>query len=81
MSNGLVFWLRRESDELGDIANRTITIDKLIEELKLAKDTIGGDTKIFIGDESNFIGDENNNVYGGITLMRITREEYEAYED
>ena len=74
MNNGLVFWLRREAYELGDIASKTITVDKLIEELKLAKDTLGGDTKIFLGDESD-------NVYGKITLMRITREQYEQYED
>ena len=74
MNNGLVFWLRRESDELGDIANRTITVDKLIGELKLAKDTLGGDTKIFISDV-------NNNAYGRITLMRITREEYEEEDE
>lgn len=73
-NNALVFYLRREAYDIGDIADKTITVDKLIEELKLAKDTLGGDTKIFLGDESD-------NVYGKLTLMRITKEQYEVYEE
>lgn len=72
-NNALVFYLRREAYDIGDISNKTITVDKLIEELKLAKDTLGGDTKVFICDVDN--------VYGKLTLMRITKEQYEAYEE
>lgn len=73
MNDGLVFYLRRESDNLEDIADKTITVDKLIEELKLAKDTLGGDTKIFLGDESD-------NIFGKLTLMKISRETYSSEE-
>ena len=41
MNNALVFYLRREAYDIGDISDKTITVDKLIEELKLAKDTLG----------------------------------------
>ena len=73
MHEGLVFYLREESDNLEDIADKTITVDRLIEELKLAKDTLGGDTKIFLGDM-------RDNLFGKLTLMRISRETYSSEE-
>lgn len=70
--NSVVLWFRREGCELSSVNNNgsTFTVQDLIDELEMIKNSQGADTKIFLGEQSG-------KGYGRLTKMRITKEEYE----
>lgn len=75
MNNAVVFWLKREAYDIGDIGSKSMTVDDLIKELNDIKNDIGGDARIFLGDQ-------NDKIFGRLSDSKISRyEKYEVYED